>query len=720
MPRQRSRHRSRSSAPAIRHAFPKDEAAKRDAIHRSLLTGLLSSVGKKLEKDEKSGNSGEYAGARSVKFNLFPGSSLFKAKPQWIMASELVETSRLYARNLAPINPEWIEDVAPQLLSTRYGDPYWDRASGKALVKAKLTYHGLVVVPARTFTFGKVDPRGARNLFIHHALVEGEIDRPWKFLIKNHELLEDIRYLEQKARRRDLVADASRLFFFYDTKVPNDITNVHAFSKRLKEVEAGKPNFLQMTREDVLAADVADITEARFPDELRIGNHVVKLRYRYEFGHPADGVTAIIPLEMLAGLSAAMFDRLVPGFLEEKVDSLIRTLPKDLRVKFVPVPQTVSAILPAAGKPEGGLTDALAKALSGIAGVEVKPDDFRPEELPVYLQMNYRVVDHHGKTLAAGRDLAALRKELGIKQRSVFAELPQGPFNRDGLTSWDFDELPKEVEIQIAGLGTVTAYPAVVDKGDTVSLRLMESPESAQEASRAGIRKLFALQLQKEMAHLEKSLPNFEKMALHFRPLGTSAELKTDLLAAAAERALVGDHHDIRTRDEFIRQAQEGWRRLAPAAADIAKVAAEVLESRNRIEQQMTRTWPELLVPSVRDVQEQVASLINKRFLSTTPAAWLPHLPRFMKAAESRLTKLLNAGAGKDIEHLKTVRPFWRQYQERARQHAEQHIKDPELENFRWMLEELRVSAFAQELKTSIPISPQRLERQWEKVRPAR
>jgi ATP-dependent helicase HrpA len=727
-------------APVIRRALSRTEAERRDAIHRSLLTGLLSNVGKKAEAGEKKnaeggggggggggGKTGDYLGPRSIKFNIFPGSALFKARPPWLMAAEVVETARLYARTVAPLNPEWIEFIAPHLLSASYGDPYWDRRSMRALVKQRLTYHGLVVVPARPVPFAKVDETGARNLFIQHALVEADIDRHPRFLRHNLDLMQDIKRLEDKARRRDLLADVARQFSFYDVRLPHDITDWHRFERWLRKAERGNPKLMYMSREDILAGDAADITEAKYPDLFEVPGTAIKLelRYRYEPGHPADGVTAHVPLEALPALSAWQFDRLVPGYLEAKVDALIRSLPKTLRTKYVPVPQYTEAALPHVREPQGLLTEVLAKHLG------VSPADFDLKEIPVHLQFNFRVMDAANKLIAAGRDLSLLRKELGVKARSVFAELPPSEWNRDNLTRWDFDELPRKVDVQI-GHSVMPAYPAIVDMGETVSLRLMEAPEVAYQATRGGLRRMFALQLAEEMKFLETHLPGFDKMALYYRAMtagqGTASDLKSDILAAASEHALVTEPEEIRTKQQFIDHAKEGWRNLMPAAQDIAKIAQEVLESRHRIDQQINgtntdgtpRIWPELLLPSVRDVQEQVVNLMPKRFLTLTPQQWLPHLPRFMKAAETRLGKLLNAGAGRDIENLKVIRPLWKRYVDRAKAHLEQNIRDPELLTYRWMLEELRVSLFAQGQRTSIPISPQRLEKQWEKVRPAK
>lgn len=700
-------------------AQPGDDAARRDAIHRALLTGLLGNVGRKSE-------SHEYIGPRSVKFHLFPGSVLFKARPPWVMAAELVETTRLYARVVGPIRPEWIERIAPHLLSRSYGDPAWDARGGRAMTSMRLSYQGLVVVPARPVHFAQVDPKGARNLFIHHALVEGDVAPPLahaRFLRHNLELVADVRRLEDKARRRDLLADASRLFAFYDSRVPAEVTDAPSFEKWRRNAEATEPKLLRMSRADVLAADVSQVSEADYPDELvvpgslaagpRGGPMRVPLRYRYDPSHPADGVTAIVTPEQLATLSAWQFDRLVPGYLLEKIDALIRSLPKGLRVKFVPVPQVAAQALPVCREPRGSLVDALARFL------QVSPESFDPQSLPKHLHFNFRVVDGAGKVIAAGRDLAGLRAELGVKTRSRFSDLPPGEWNRDGLTRWDFGELPEKVEVDVGG-AILPGYPALVDCGESVALRLMESPHVAYETTRGGLRRLFALQLREEMRYLEKNIPGFDRMALLYRPIGSADDLKADLLAAASERALVTEPEQIRTREQFIEHARAGWRLIVPAMADIAEVARAVLESRHRLDQQLSRVWPDLLLPSVRDVQQQLAHLMPRRFLSQTPQAWLPHLPRFMKAIEMRLNKLLNAGAARDIANLQILRPLWQQYVDRARLHAQQHIRDPELVQYRWMLEELRVSMFAQELRTSIPVSPQRLERQWEKVRPGR
>jgi ATP-dependent helicase HrpA len=696
----------------VRRALHRSEAEQRDAIHRSLLTGLLGNVGRKTD-----GN--EYVGARGVKFQLFPGSALFKARPAWVISAEMVETARLYGRTVGPVNPEWIERIAPHLLSRSFGDPYWEPRSGRALVKMKLSYHGLVVVPARVIPFAHVDPIGARNLFIHHALVEGELERRPRFLEKNFDLIDDIRRLEDKARRRDLLADAGRMFSFYDLRLPPDVTDLPKFEVWRKTVEQNDPRFLRMGLIDVLSTEDTGVTPASHPDDIRIdlpgksGQARIQLRYKYEPGHPGDGVSAHIPLELLPVLSAERFDRLVPGYLAEKVEWLIRSLPKTERVRFVPVPQYLQQVLPVVAREEGTLVESLARALG------VEPRLFDEAGMPTHLRFNFRIMDAQDKLLAVGRDLAQLRKELGVKARSLYADLPEGEWNRDGLTRWDFGTLPDKVEVRF-GHSVLTAYPALVDRGETVSLRLLETPELAYQATRQGLRRLFALQLQSEVEYLEKNLPGFDKMALFYRPIGTASDLKAEILTAASERALVTEPEQIRTREQFVEHAREGWRQLQPAAAEVSGIALAVLEARHRMEQHLVRTWPELLIPSVRDVQEQLANLMSKRFLSSCPEHWLSHLPRFMKAAEVRLGKLMNAGAGRDIDGLKVIKPLWRRYLDRAREHAEQNIRDLELIQYRWMLEELRVSLFAQELKTSIPISPQRLDKQWEKVRPGK
>ncbi len=699
-----------------REVFGRNAAQKVDAIHRSLLSGLLGNIGKKNPEGQ------DYVGPRGVRFNMFPGSALIKAKPQWIMSADLVETARLYARTVAPIDPLWVEQLAPHLLSPSYGTPVWNQEGARAMVQMKLSLHGLIIVPARMVGYAKVDPKGARALFIHHALVMGEFRTDGKFLLHNLDLLEDARHLEDKARRRDLRADPARLYEFYDARIPADVWDGPRFEKWRHEAETLDPKALYMTRADTLMGDVEDITPERYPEVLvaRVPSGELRfpLQYRFDPGHPADGLTARVRLPDLERVQPWMLDRLVPGYLPLKIAELIRSLPKAHRVRFVPVTDHIGPAVDAVKNSPLILTDALAKHL------QVPRDSFSESELAPWLFTRVAVIDGEGRVVASGRDVAGVRKDLGVKARSTFADLPEGPWNRDNLTSWDFDELPAQVDVRLANM-VLVGYPAIVARDKTVALRLFETDLAAHEAQHDGLRRLFELQIAPELKYLEKNIPQMAEMGAWFRTFGTAQQLKDDILGASCARALDNPTplfpkpEDVRTKQEFIRIAAEGWKRLVPASTEVAKYAAAIVQTRHKIEQMMARSIPPLLMPGVRDTQEQLEHLVYAGFLTATPVSWLAQLPRFLKAAEIRVSKIFDAGAARDAANLQVIKPLWRRYLERKHAHKKAGVIDVELEKYRWMVEELRVSMFAQELKTSIPVSPVRLDKQWELVRGA-
>jgi ATP-dependent helicase HrpA len=415
---------------------------------------------------------------------------------------------------------------------------------------------------------------------------------------------------------------------------------------------------------------------------------------------------------------------LVPGYLEEKIVALLKTLPKELRVQFVPAPDTATAVARLLAFGHGPLLHALAWQLGRMTGVNVPEGAWQPEQVPDWLRMNFRVVDEAGKTLAAGRDLDELRRRLKVEVRQTFEELPAGEWRRDDLTRWDFGDLPEEVEICRPGI-TVKGYPALVDRGEGkgVSLRLLESPDAAATAMRGGLRRLFMLQLGQEIKYLARNLPGIEAMCLHYAPVGPCDELRRDLLGVITDRAIF-DNEDpakarlIRTRDEFAARAESGWRRLSAAAQEVCGLVGHALETRHALAQQLSGTFPPLLEASVRDMREQLAHLTPRGFVASTPYPWLRQLPRFLKGIEVRLKKLLNAGAARDAQGLMEIRPPWEAYLRRAELQRDRGTEDAALTQYRWLLEELRVSLFAQELKTSVPVSTKRIAAVWAEVKP--
>ena len=685
--------------------------AKSDSIHRAILAGMLGNVGLKTDTHE-------YNGARGSKFSIFPGSGLFKSRPKWVVASELVETTRLYARTVARIQPEWVEHIAAHLVKKTHTDPRWQPERGYVVATEKVTLYGLVLVPQRTVHYGPINPKESREIFIRAALVEADWRTDAPFFRQNRRTIEEVQALEAKARRRDVMVDQQVIFDFYDKRIPAGIYNVPLFEKWRKEVEKPTPKLLVMNRRDLMRHAADDITAEAFPDFLVVNNVPLNIEYDLDPGGPMDGLTLVVPLAMLNQLPAARFDWLVPGLLREKIVELIRTLPKPQRVQFVPVTDTADAAVAVLKTGFVPLVDALAEFLGKRAGVQVAKTDFDLPVVPPYLHMNFRVIDEQRRTLATGRDLNAIRRQLGVAAKESFAAMPRTPYTRENLARWDFGDLPPSVEVKRDGV-TFLGYPALVDKGTSASLELLDSAEAARDTMRGGVRRLFMTQVHAELRYAERNLPGIEAMALNYATLGGYKDLKNDLLQAIADRALAfaDDTTLIRQQAEFVRIAEEGWRRLNAATKEVCAIVSQILAEYQPLQQRLTNAFAPMLHPSIRDMKEQLGHLVYKGFIVRIPWANLEHFPRYMQGLTTRLKKLTNAGLSRDEAGMAIVTPLWKQYLLRLEKHRHDGVHDPELMNYRWMVEELRVSVFAQELKTPMPISPQRVEKQWEKVK---
>ncbi|MBV8780116.1 MAG: DUF3418 domain-containing protein, partial [Phycisphaerae bacterium] len=635
-------------------------------------------------------------------------------KPNWIMAAEIVETTKLYARNIGPIRPEWIERLAEHLVHRSYSEPHWQPETGHVAAYEKVTLYGLIIVPRRLVHYGPIDPIRSREIFIQHALVNGESRMDAPFMRRNRDLLNEVKSLEAKLRTRDVLVDEQVRFDFYDKRVPAGIFNVPLFEKWRRQAEKDDPKRLEMSRRDLMLHGAEDATPERFPDFIEVNGDRYPLVYALDAGSKEDGVTAIIPLGKLNQVPVEPFDWLVPGWIAEKITELMRTLPKAVRTQFVPIPDTARAIAGMLPFRYGVLLDQLAKELSRRIGQPISPRDFNPADLPSNLAMNFRIVDEQDHVVAEGRDLAAIRKQLGVAAAANLSSMPDSQFQKDNITRWDFGDLPEHVEVR-HGEMTVLGYPAIIDRQSSVSLRLLESRDAQRIAMRSGLRRLFMLQLSSEIKELSRSLTGFDTMALHFATIGPAERLREDLVLSIVDRALFGEGPaDIRTQEEFVRRAGEGWRRLRSAMGDVIEPVSSALAIYSDLQAKLQRPFPPAMQDSLNDLKEQMRWLFPPRFVIRTPAAWLKHLPRFAKAMDVRLRKLLDAGLARDMNVLQQVRPLWKRYVQRSTEDAEKGRHDPELELYRWMVEELRVSLFAQELKTSIPISAKRLDAQWE------
>lgn len=681
---------------------------KRDAIHRALLTGLLSSVATKVERHE-------YLGPRNVKLAVHPGSGLFRNQPQWLMAAEMVETTKLYARTIARVQPQWIERAGEHLLKRSYSDPRWDEHSHHVNADEKVTLFGLVLVPRRTVNYGPIDPKIARQLFILHALVDGRFKTSAPFFRRNHEQVEQVRQMEAKVRRRDLLVEPHQLYAFYDLRLPADVFDGPSFEGWFRHAEQHHRHQLLMSLADIVNPAAPAVDSVLYPDFVQVGSHRLRLSYRFEPGQESDGVTVTVPLALLNQVDAQAFDWLIPGWVEEKTRELIRTLPKPVRTKLVPVPEFATRVLSMMRYREGSYLATLADRLGNLVGEVIPAGAFDVRVIPQHLVMRIRVVDEGGRTLAASRDLRELKERLADVTRDAFRDLPDTPFNRSNVTRWDFGDLPESVSVRRPGI-TVLGYPAVVEEKQQAHLRLLDSPEAADRAMRAGLRRLFLQQLGGELKYLARNIPGWGQMALHYAPIGPAERLRDTLLQAAADEALFGDDpRVVRTQREFADRAGQAWKKLAAALDRVAADAAATLAAYHSVSRLLERNWPDRFAAAVRDVRQQLAALVPPDFALSTPPAWRPHLARFLRAAETRVNKLSGTTGARDAELMSQVRPLWQRYLDAvARTPAVRD--DPQAVLYRWMIEELRVSLFAQELKTSIAVSPQRVEKQWQSV----
>jgi len=682
------------------------------ALHRSLLAGLVSFVGRKRERGH------EYEGPRGMAFHIFPGSGLFSAGPEWVMAAELVRTTRLYARTVAKVQPLWIEKAAGPLVRKSYVDPHWSRRRGRVIAYENVALWGLPLIERRVVHYGKINPRVGRDLFIQHALVDGEVDIDAPFLEHNKALEDEIRRLEAKARSEAILADPTRRFAFYDALVPRGVYTAKQFEEWRRNAERANPTLLYMDRSD-LVEEEPEVTPESHPDEAEIAGATVKLEYRLQPGHEEDGLTVAAPLSSLQSLDQQDLDWMAPGLIRERIIERIRTLPKRVRTSFVPAPNFAKRCMEGLERSQEPLDEAIARRLESIAGTQIPREVWAAEPLPAHLRVNLRVLDEEGQVLASGRDLRRMKHDLRDRLEQHLADLRDSAWNRDDVREWDFGELPESVQVR-SGDAVVAAYPAIVEEGARVHLRLLPTRERAEAETARGVRRLYMLALKGELRWHAERLPKFERMALHYAPLGDASDLRADLMARIVERVFVADRPLPRTREAFESRFDEGWKVIGPTADEVCILVDNILLRRQAIAaalEQAPAAWSRI----ASDIEAQVGALATPGFVRTTPWKWLQQVPRYLAACEERLQRLRHGGedaARRDEAMLANIERCEAAYRERRAKHEQEGVQDPNLDEFRWAIEEYRVSLFAQRLGTLQPISAQRMERLWSRVRP--
>lgn len=722
-----------------------DKPASYEQLHLAMLSGLLGNIGWKQDEEDI------YLGARGIKFHRHPGAHLRKKPGKWLVCAELVETTRLFGRGIANIEPTWLEQVGSHLLKKQLLDPHWEARHGDVVAFERATLYGLVVYSGRRVTFAKADPALAREIFIREALVQAQWQTPLAFMAANKKLIAQVMELEHKSRRQDVLVDEAMIQAFYEQHLPEDVCSCktlerwHREELRRRSSAGDKSEPLTMTRESLMRHEAVGITAQAFPKMVRLGGTDCQATYLHEPGDPKDGVTVTVPLFVLNQVSEDRAEWLVPGMLKDKIQALLKSLPQRPRSRFVPLPESASRLAGELSAPElfgaGGLTDVLLKKVRDETSLDVKRNDFKLDMLSAHFFMNFKVVDEHGRQLGIGRNLGALKAELGAQARGAFQALAQlrpviaseakqtaviasaakqsGTATASGLavtkgviasaakqTTWSFGELPELMEISKGGQ-TLVGFPALVDMGDAVCIEVFDEPDVAATKNRKGLARLFALQIKDALKYLEKNIPDLQKMSVAYMGLGTAEELKQQILDVALDRAFLVEPLP---NDEasFKRRVDEGRGRLTLIANEVARLAGGVLLEFGAATRKIkdTKNAPD----ATTDCAQQLQRLLPKNFLVATPWPQLQHCARYLKAITLRLDKY-RVDPARDALRLAELKPleqkYWRLVADRKGQ------SDARMLEFRWLLEELRVSFFAQELRTPQPVSVKRLEKAW-------
>ncbi len=687
------------------------QPATYEQIHRALLTGLIGNVGMKaLDGDH-------YHGPRDVQFHIWPGSGLKKNRPRWIMAGELQETTRVFARNVARVEPDWIEKAAAHLVERTYVEPHWDKGRGEVIAYESVTLHGLVLAARRKVSYGRIDPARAREIFIEGALVGGEFESGHPFWVHNRKLIGDVEELEHRTRRPDVLVDDRAIFEFYAGRLPAEVRDARSFDAWYRAAAAKEPKLLFMAREDLMRHGAESVTEELFPRELRLGEARFPLAYRFDPGHPLDGVTINVPLALLNQVDEAAVDWLVPGMIREKVAWTLKALPKRVRSQLVPGPEHVTRFLEWATPGELPVKEAVLAYASRVVGERLAADVWSKDEPPPHLRMNVRVVDESRRELAMGRDLAELRKRLGEAATLTLAKAKPG-MEREGITTWDLGELPQQVTFR-RGNQTLTGYPALSPsplgegrgEGPSASIRLFDTKDRSEAEHREGVKALMALQLKEQLRQLERELPGFNAIAMRFQATIPADKLRADLIAAIVDRAFIGEDEPPRTAKAFEEQKKRAKARLPAVTQAALRHLAAIVEASQQYGQAVAQYAG--LGRVVQDVKAARERLVYPGFLARTPWERLEHLPRYLKGYALRLEKY-RSNPERDQKHAQTVHTLWQNYEVRAKADHDAGRRDPRLEDFRWLVEELRVSLFAQELRTPVPVSAKRLQKFWD------
>jgi len=676
-----------------------------EPIHRAILTGMLSGIAMRTGPYE-------YRAAGGGTFHLWPGSATFSRRPDWIVAAERVETTRRYLRTCAPVDPAWIERLASHLVKRTYHDPHWDPGAASAMAYEQVSLFGLPIVARRRVPYPPVAPKTARAMLIQHGLVEGQLDLQAEFLRHNRQLIKHVERLQAKTRRNDLLLGEWAQFDFYDRQLPDDVCDGRRLQSWLRRARRRNARVLFMEPRDLLREDPGPAVADRFPDTLPAGSTALPLDYRFQPGTEQDGVSVRVPLQALGQLDPRRLEWLVPGLLEEKIAALVKTLPKPIRRPLVPAMDTARRLARTIPFGQGDLLQVVAGELTRMAGQVVSPDMFDLERLPPHLRMNVQVIAQDARVVAEGRDVQRLRRKLGDRLSQCLAAVDDPAWNRDGLTTWDFDRLPERVELCREGL-TVCGYPMLIDRGSSVSLRLAPTARQARHYHRGGLRRLFVLAAQRPLRQQVAWLPDLDRLRVYAASI-PQFDLQNSLVELLADRAFFDHDTFPATREEFARRVEEARQRIGMAVQEVVELVGPLLESYHHARLALEKATRPIWAYAAEDIRQQMAELLRPDFLTATPWDWLRHYPRYFRGISYRLERLAAGSLQRDRRHTEEIQQLWSQYLERANASRGRGLHDLQLDRYRWMLEEYRISCFAQPLGTALTISRKRLDRQWQ------
>lgn len=694
-------------------AFPiNSKAADYISLHTSLLSGLLSHIGmKEIEKRE-------YIGARNIKFAIFPNSALFKTQPKWCIVSELVETSRLWGRTAAKIESEWIEPIAQHLIKYSYSEPRWSKKQGTTIANEKVTLFGLPIVANRIVNYSKIDPVLSRSLFIRHALVEGDWLTNHKFYKQNQKLIKEVEDLEHKSRRQDILIDDDELYEFYDKRIDDSVISTKHFDSWWKQKQKSQPDYLNIEKEMLIKQSAQLVNLSDFPDFWYQDNFKLALEYQFDIGHNRDGVTIKIPIDLLNQIKNRGFDWQVPGFRKDLIIALIKSLPKSLRRNLVPAPNYAEAFLERIKTIDQPILESLENEFRKMTGVKITSEDWQLDQVPDYLKMTFSIINSNNEEIASGKDLVLLKEQLKNEVQKALSTLTTKKIvsiEQSNITDWNFGTLPTTYEEKQKNY-TVKAYPALIDHQNSVSIELVDNQEEQQKLNKLGLRRLLMLNIPSPIKYLHEKLPNKSKLGLYFNSFGTVLMLIDDCIACAVDELIDKYNQNIQNQDQYQQLLDYTKTNINETVIDIAKQVESILTLHYNINKKLKGRVDLSLAFALSDIKRQLSNLVYKGFVADSGYKRLADVYRYLLAIEKRIEKLMG-NVTKDRQSMNIIEEVENQYEKWINSLPQIIRSKDSVINIRWMIEELRVNLFAQQLGTPYPISPKRVKQQIELVK---